>query len=140
MHSTCRPAACLLVLLAVGCGPVRATSVIGDAEAAIARARAADGERFAPYQTIAAELYLEDERYGSAIEHLQRVLPTRPDDTRVLIDLGSILAIFKPNHRLPLPHTIALFHSNPGDPSGNLRPHLDLVMRDDVPGRHQNRR
>jgi hypothetical protein len=73
VHSTCRPAACLLVLLAVGCGPVRATSVIGDAETAVARARAADGERLAPYETIAAELYLEKAReqrgraqYGAA--------------------------------------------------------------------------
>lgn len=73
MPATCRPAACLLVLLAVGCGPVRATSVIGDAEAAVARARAADGERLAPYETIAAELYLEKAReqrgraqYGAA--------------------------------------------------------------------------
>ena len=37
----------------------------------------------------AAELYLENEQYGSAIEHLHRVVATRPEDTRVLIDLGS---------------------------------------------------
>jgi Domain of unknown function (DUF4398) len=73
VHATFRPAACLLVLLAAGCGPVRATSVVGDAEAAVARARAADGERLAPYETIAAELYLEKAReqrgraqYGAA--------------------------------------------------------------------------
>ncbi|MGI8554063.1 MAG: tetratricopeptide repeat protein [Dehalococcoidia bacterium] len=37
----------------------------------------------------AAELYLENEQYRSAIDQLQRVLAGRPDDTRVLIDLGS---------------------------------------------------
>ena len=36
----------------------------------------------------AAELYLEDERYGAAIEHLHRVLAARPNDTRVWIDVG----------------------------------------------------
>ena len=52
---------------------MRATSVIGDAEAAVARVRAADGERVAPYETISAELYLEKAReqqgraqYGAA--------------------------------------------------------------------------
>ena len=62
-------------MLAAGCGPVRATSVIGDAQAAVARARAADGERVAPYETISAELYLEKAReqqgraqYGAAEE------------------------------------------------------------------------
>jgi Domain of unknown function (DUF4398) len=75
VHATCRAAACLLVVLAAGCGPIRATSVIGDAEAAVARARAADGERVAPYETISAELYLEKAReqqgraqYGAAEE------------------------------------------------------------------------
>jgi hypothetical protein len=74
VRATCRPAGCcLLLLLAAGCGPVRATSVIGDAETAIARARAADGERLAPYETVSAKLYLAKAReqqgraqYGAA--------------------------------------------------------------------------
>jgi hypothetical protein len=73
VRATCRSAGCLLALLAAGCGPVRATSVIGDAEAAIARARAADGERLAPYETVSAQLYLAKAReqqgraqYGAA--------------------------------------------------------------------------
>jgi hypothetical protein len=73
VRATCRSAGCLLVLLAAGCGPVRATSVIGDAETAIARARAADGERLAPYETVSAQLYLAKAReqqgraqYGAA--------------------------------------------------------------------------
>jgi hypothetical protein len=73
VHTSCRAVACLLVVLAAGCGPVRATSVIRDAEAAVARARAADGERVAPYETISAELYLAKARdqqgraqYGAA--------------------------------------------------------------------------
>src|SRR5438105_7543814 len=73
--TTLRPAACLLALLAFGCGPMSATSVIGDAEAAVRRARAADGERLAPYETVSAELYLEKAReeqgraqYGAAMD------------------------------------------------------------------------
>lgn len=73
--TTLRPAACLLAWLAFGCGPVGATSVIGDAETAVARARAADGERLAPYETVSAELYLEKAReeqgraqYGAAMD------------------------------------------------------------------------
>ncbi len=73
VRAICRPAGCLLVLLAAGCGPVRATSVISDAEAALAQARAADGERLAPYQTVSAQLYLAKAReqqgraqYGAA--------------------------------------------------------------------------
>ena len=73
MRANCRPVACLLALLAAGCGPVRATSVIGDAETAVARARAAGSEKTAPYETVSAELYLAKAReqqgraqYGAA--------------------------------------------------------------------------
>ena len=37
----------------------------------------------------AAELSLEDQAYGPAIDHLRRVLAVRPDDVRALIDLGA---------------------------------------------------
>ena len=47
--------------------------MIGEAETAVARVRAADGERIAPYETISAELFLEKAReqqgraqYGAA--------------------------------------------------------------------------
>jgi Domain of unknown function (DUF4398) len=73
VRANCRSVACLLALLAAGCGPVRATSVIGDAEAAVARARAAGSEKAAPYETVSAELYLTKAReqqgraqYGAA--------------------------------------------------------------------------
>jgi len=48
----------LLALLAIGCGPVLATSVIDDAEVADLRAHAADGEKYALYETTLADLYL----------------------------------------------------------------------------------
>ena len=49
----------LLVLIACfGCGPVAATAVIDDAEAALARAHAAEGEKYALYETTLADLYL----------------------------------------------------------------------------------
>jgi hypothetical protein len=48
----------LLALLAAACGPVAATSVIDDADAALARAHAAEGEKYALYETTLADLYL----------------------------------------------------------------------------------
>jgi len=39
----------------------------------------------------AAELALENEQYGVAIDHLRRVLASRPDDLRTLVDLGTAL-------------------------------------------------
>jgi hypothetical protein len=63
-----------LVLLAA-CAPIGTRSVIRDAETAVARARALDGDRVAPYETRSAELYLEKAReeqgraqYGAAQE------------------------------------------------------------------------
>jgi hypothetical protein len=63
-----------LALLA-GCAPIGTRGVIRDAETAIARARALDGDRIAPYETKSAELYLEKAReeqgraqYGAARE------------------------------------------------------------------------
>jgi hypothetical protein len=61
------------LLLLAGCGPIGARGVIREAETAVVRARAAGGERFAPYETAAAQLYLEKAReeqgraqYGAA--------------------------------------------------------------------------
>jgi hypothetical protein len=63
--------ACLVLFAA--CAPVGTRSVIRDAETAIARARALDGDRIAPYETKSAELYLQKAReeqgraqYGAA--------------------------------------------------------------------------
>ena len=52
----------ILACLLLGCGPVTATSVIDDAELALVRARAADADRFAPYEATLAELYLTKAR------------------------------------------------------------------------------
>lgn len=38
-----------------------------------------------------AELYLEDDAWGLAIDHLRRVLAARPRDVRVLMELGAAL-------------------------------------------------
>ena len=51
-----------LLALAAGCGPLGATSVIADAEVAVARAHAADGDTHAVYETTAADLYLAKAR------------------------------------------------------------------------------
>ena len=57
------------------CGPVGATSLIGDAEIAVTRAHAADGDRHAIYEVTSADLYLEKAKeeqghahYGPAME------------------------------------------------------------------------
>lgn len=47
-----------LAAVAAGCGPVAATSVIDDAEVALARAHASDSEKYATYETTLADLYL----------------------------------------------------------------------------------
>jgi hypothetical protein len=52
----------ILACLLLGCGPVTATSVIDDAQLAIVRARAADADRLAPYETTLADLYLAKAR------------------------------------------------------------------------------
>lgn len=68
-----RISAAALLLALAGCAPIGAHSVIREAETALVRARAAGAERFAPYQTASAELYLEKAReeqgraqYGAA--------------------------------------------------------------------------
>jgi hypothetical protein len=48
----------LLALLVAACGPALATSVIDDAEVALTRAHAADGDKYALYETTLADLYL----------------------------------------------------------------------------------
>ena len=53
-----RPLPLLIAAVAVGCGPLLATSVVDDAEVALARAHAADGEKYALYETTLADLYL----------------------------------------------------------------------------------
>ena len=52
----------ILACLLLGCGPVAATGVIDDAELALVRARGADGDRYARYETTLAELYLAKAR------------------------------------------------------------------------------
>ena len=57
-------AKCAFALAAFGfclcaCGPVTATSVIDDAEVALLRAHAAEGEKYALYETTLADLYLQ---------------------------------------------------------------------------------
>ena len=63
----------------LGCGPIGSTSLIGDAEIAVARAHAADGDTRAIYETTSADLYLQKAkeeqghaRYGPAMELAKR--------------------------------------------------------------------
>ncbi len=57
------------------CGPIGATSVISDAQIATARAHAAEGDKYAIYETTSADLYLQKARedqgaalYGEAMD------------------------------------------------------------------------
>lgn len=77
MPTLFRPAVwlCALAGLLSGCGPVGATSLINDAEVAVSRAHAADGDRLAIYETTSADLFLvkarEEQghaRYADALE------------------------------------------------------------------------
>ena len=63
----------------LGCGPIGSTSLISDAEIAVARAHAADGDTRAIYETTSADLYLQKAkeeqghaRYGPAMELAKR--------------------------------------------------------------------
>jgi hypothetical protein len=62
-------AALLPALFALACGPVSATSVIGDAELATARAHAADGDKYAQYDTTMADLCLQKAREEQGHAH-----------------------------------------------------------------------
>jgi hypothetical protein len=48
----------LALIALAACGPIAATTVIDDAEVALARAHATDGEKYAMYETTLADLYL----------------------------------------------------------------------------------
>jgi hypothetical protein len=63
------PRALPLALAALACGPISATSVIGDAEVALARAHAAESEKYAPYETTLADLYLVKAREEQGHAH-----------------------------------------------------------------------
>jgi hypothetical protein len=52
----------ILACLLLGCGPVTTTSVIDDADGALVRARAASADKYAPYETALADLYLAKAR------------------------------------------------------------------------------
>jgi hypothetical protein len=51
------------------CGPVGATSLVSDAEVAVSRAHAADGDTYAIYATTAADLYLQKAREEQGRAH-----------------------------------------------------------------------
>lgn len=67
-----RPIFSLVAATALGCGPAATTSVISDADAALSRVRAAEGEKYAAYETTLADLYLakakEEQSHGHAAE------------------------------------------------------------------------
>jgi hypothetical protein len=52
----------ILACLILGCGPMTATGVMDDAELSLRRARGADSDRYAQYETTLAELYLTKAR------------------------------------------------------------------------------
>lgn len=63
-----------------------------------------------------AGLYLDSQAYGNAIEQLRRALTARPNDTRILVDLGSAFDL-KGDDRQALAyleHALALEPSNAG--------------------------
>ncbi len=67
----------LLVLL--GCGPIQSTAMLQDAEAAMATARAADANTYAPYEWQKANEYRHQaklemgrSRYQVAVEYAQK--------------------------------------------------------------------
>lgn len=66
--TSARPLAAVAIALCA-CGPVAATSTINDAEVAVLRAHAGDGEKYAPYDTTLADLYLAKAREEQGHAH-----------------------------------------------------------------------
>jgi acyl CoA:acetate/3-ketoacid CoA transferase alpha subunit len=58
-----------LAAAATACGAVSASSVIGDAEDAVARAHSREGEKYALYETTLADLYLVKAREEQGHAH-----------------------------------------------------------------------
>ena len=70
----------LLAILACGCGPVAATSVIDDADAALARAHAAEGDKYALYETTLADLYLVKARFHWLLRRVAKTVRRRRNE------------------------------------------------------------
>jgi hypothetical protein len=86
-------------LALAGCAPIGAYGVIREAETALVRARAAGSERYAPYQTASAELYLKKAReeqgraeYGAAKELARQSLDFARQAAERAGDKGSATA------------------------------------------------
>ena len=86
-----RALALALLVPLCGCGPIGATSVINDAEVAVARAHAAEGDKYAIYETTAADLYLQKAReeqgaaqYGNAMDLGKRSVELADADRHLL--------------------------------------------------------
>jgi hypothetical protein len=84
-------------LLAIsGCGPIISTSLIIDAEAKLSAAKAAEAERYAPYEWTAAEEYLHKAHeelgyadYGPAIDYAYKAADAAEKGTRKASDERS---------------------------------------------------
>ena len=75
------------------CGPVGATSLVSDAEVAVSRAHAADGDSYAIYATTAADLYLQKAReeqgrahYSAAMDLARRSVELAEEATKKATD------------------------------------------------------
>lgn len=62
MRGTRSTVATLLLVGAVGCGPVQSTTLIVEAQAELTAAQTAGGAKHAPFETVAAEEYLHKAR------------------------------------------------------------------------------
>ena len=78
-----RPIAPLLAATALGCGPVLATGVVNDAEAALARARASEGEKYALYETTLADLYLAKAKEEQSHAHYRVAQQLAAESVRI---------------------------------------------------------
>ncbi len=87
LHRLAMMAAILTV--ASGCGPIISTSLIVDAEAKLAAAKAAEAEQYAPYEYTAAEQYLHKAHeelgyadYGPAIDYAYKAADAAEKGTK----------------------------------------------------------
>lgn len=103
----------LLVLLTVACAPVMATSIIDDAEVADLRAHAADGDKYAMYETTLADLYLAKAKEEAGHAHYSEARDLAADALKYAQDATRKAGERRAADQSPTPQA-TIQHAEPG--------------------------
>jgi hypothetical protein len=111
----------LVALLCAACGPVAATAVIDDAEVADLRAHAADGEKYALYETTLADLYLAKAKEEQGHAHYSDARSLASDAQRFAEDATRKAGERRAADTSPTPQA-TIQHAQPSTPAPPLAP------------------